>query len=607
MIFTDSIFIAETEVESFCQSLCLHEPNLKKIKFLIKLGLLPVYSSKGLNFFLKNDLLLFLDVFSEPDCDSLIKPRHVSLFLIEEQHVIKINCHTTIDLACDESAKDATFFSAIPNLVSHGSQSDQYLDEEESIQYFSGARLTTVAKGILKIANSQLSLSERSDMIAVTQFASSAYYMGSKRQLCGFLAEAISSVLPESGVVLDLMCGSGVASGAFSKVWRTFASDAQDFCKTLAVVHGGGFTRPLAESLLSKLLPIAQKHFECLQEPIIDFLEAEENIFCSDLNDSLIDEYRKFVIGFPTLSRNEQGRDWNPEVEVARRKIDPGCYPYCLFTSYFANSYFGLRQCAEIDSLRFAIDQIEDDEEKSWALGALLATLSALGTTFGGHFAQPGVVDFEKITLSKLSKVITKRSFSITHEFTVRLLNLAEKSEGSSRPVEIVSGPWEIALAELGKKVEQEQVLVYVDAPYTREEYSRFYHVLETLVNYTYPSCTGKGLTPTPEERFKSEFFTKTRSKVESTLVKVISSILDKGWACAWSYADSGAAEIYEVIKQVCSDKDCCVRSYSAPFVHKSQGGARPKSVTEYLMLFTPTEGTWEAGEKGGRKKGRCP
>ena len=489
----------------------------------------------------------------------------------------------------EDSASAPTFFSATRNLISaHKRLVIPANKAELSMSYFPGARLTTLSEKVFEFAKIQLDREKKADINATSQFARSAHYMGSKRALCGFLVEGISSVLPESGVVVDLMCGSGVASGAFSRLWKTYSSDAQQFCRILAVVHGGGFNRTAAQDLISNILAIFKQHFNDLQRHLADAIEREDKLFCRNTDESLLQEYKRFLISFPTLSSQNRTAYWNPQVEVNRRKENPSLYPYCLFTTYFSNVYFGLRQSVEIDSLRFSIDQLQDENEKNWALGALIATVSALGTTYGGHFAQPPVRNYNDITLRNLSGIIDKRSPSIIHEFAVRLLNLSEQSQNSDRPIEIVPGPWSNALSILYNELGSEPVLVYLDAPYTREEYSRYYHVLETLVTDTYPSRTGIGLTPTPEDRFKSEFFTKVESQIADALVSIITNILQRSWICAWSYSDSGAANIYEVISSVCRKMTCDIKSYSAPFVHKSQGGAKPKKVTEYLIIFSP-------------------
>ena len=214
----------------------------------------------------------------------------------------------------------------------------------------------------------------------------------------------------------------------------------------------------------------------------------------------------------PTLTWS--GR-WPLIENVEERKKDPSCYPYILFTAYFANSFLGLRQAVEVDSLRFAIDQLSSEAKQRWALGALVASVSRLATTYGGHFAQPLVRNWENVTLSKLRQILQKRIYSVIHEFSVRLMDLAKETETVSHPVHILPGPWQHALRELDEHSIAGPVVVYLDPPYKREEYSRYYHPLETLVTYRYPYAEGKGKTPSKKhgERFRSEIFYKKQSE----------------------------------------------------------------------------------------------
>lgn len=132
---------------------------------------------------------------------------------------------------------------------------------------------------------------------------------------------------------------------------------------------------------------------------------------------------------------------------------------------------------------------------------------------------------------------------------------------------------------------------VYLDAPYTRDEYSRYYHVLETLVRYGYPASIGRGRVPVKgEDRFSSDLFTRDASRMAERLAQIICAILRRGWLCAWSYADSGLAPIALVIDKVEQSMGgtCSIHSYSVPYNHHSQGRRPHKRVTEYLLLFTP-------------------
>ena len=52
------------------------------------------------------------------------------------------------------------------------------------------------------------------------------------------------------------------------------------------------------------------------------------------------------------------------------------------------------------------------------------------------------------------------------------------------------------------------QAVVYADPPYSKEHYSRYYHVLETLERYDYPEATGVGRYR--PDRFRTPFSVKT-------------------------------------------------------------------------------------------------
>jgi adenine-specific DNA-methyltransferase len=503
----------------------------------------------------------------------------------------------------------SAFYSGLRNLISlNGSRINgqdvnqlnlpysppaQMWDQKNQINlpYFSPARVRTSNFSVQEILSAQLEHNRIADISRVGEFARSAHYMGSKRHLAPFLVEAVSSVLPRSGKIVDLMCGSGSAAAAFSRIWSTWASDGQSFSRLLAKVQGAGFSVLQAEALLERIVPCAQEHAEKLGENLKYFLDLEDEIFHGDIGPRLLEEYRRFHKLFPTYPNGRSRARWNPVREVQKRKENQKLVPYCLFTSYFANVYFGVRRSVEIDSLRFAIDQLSDDDEKDWAIGALIASLSALGTTYAAHFAQPWIKGPENLTLTNLTKVLEQRAYSVIHEFSIRLLNLAEESERAPCPIQIVNGPWPVALSTLEPiLLPREQVLVYVDAPYRREEYSRYYHPLETLISYSYPSSLGSGRVPDKSlnERFESEFFTRSKSRSVLAYVDVIVSILKRGWMCGWSHSDSAAVSTVEVVEKVCESAACEVRSYAAPYTHRSQGGQRQKKVTEYLLVFLP-------------------
>jgi adenine-specific DNA-methyltransferase len=316
------------------------------------------------------------------------------------------------------------------------------------------------------------------------------------------------------------------------------------------------------------------------------FVQVEEDLFHKNVNYELMGKYLQFIDSFPTYPSNTHNRNWNPITEINDRKEDNNRYPFCLFTSYFANIYFGLRQCIEIDSLRYAIEKIKNIEEKNWALGTLIATTSSLASNYGGHFAQP-----IKITESNFAKIIESRSQSIFHEFSIRFINLALESEKKSYKIELLPGPFLQTLTKLEESnLGNNGIMIYVDAPYKRDEYSRYYHLLETLVQYNYPSSFGNGRVPKKGdgERFGSEFFTRNFNSLNEIFINLFSRILQNGWKCAWSYSNNGDANMKYIIEQVHDNTNCKTFSYSVPYVHRSQGRRGAKNVTEFLIFFIP-------------------
>jgi len=582
-----SKFISKNRIVNYYKNKYNIYLDTERLNSVINSGILPTYKYNDQDVFLKNDVFSLIPCMCSINEDSIINFSYMNHFL---KDIIHINPYTRIDLFHRAPVKESIFYSAIKNLISkHNVVQSAGSGVRRQVQYFSDSILTTVSDEIFSYTNMQLKKAKKSDVSLMSQFASSAHYMGSKRLLCGFIIEAISSVLPTTGVVLDLMCGSGIVTGAFSKIWKTFSSDAQEFCRILSIINGGYLAHESAQKIIDTLLPVSRKHIEEMQTNIGNMIEREDTLFCRNTDEALLNEYKEFLNSFPTFPNKKAPLEkWDPEIEVEYRRKERSRYPYCLFTAYFSNVYFGLRQCVEIDSLRYAIDQLKSDNERNWALGALITTISALGTTYGGHFAQPKIKTQDDITLANISKIIEIRSSSITHEFIVRLLNISKESQKSSSNIVTIPGPWEHALAATAQLVNSAQTLVYLDAPYKREEYSRYYHVLETLVDYNYPSCTGTGLTPNKCERFRSEFFKRDMKKIRDLLIKIISKILMNGWHCAWSYSDSGIANIYEVITAVSNKTICEINSFSAPSIHRSQGGAKNKSVTEYLIVFSP-------------------
>lgn len=562
----------------------------ENLEFLINNHLLPRYKIASEEFFLLEDIDFVISIIRSLQAYNDKETPLYELFYDRNSFIIRDLLNNEFDFNTQDIKESKVFVPAIRNLISKSKTNSLTSDKIESFSttYFSHSRITTSSKTICNLIYNQTEKIKLLEKENSSHFANSAYYMGSKKSLSSFLVEAISGILNREGMVVDLMCGSGAASGAFSNFWETISSDAQEFSCILAKIQGGGFSVSRAKELTDMIIKNARNHASDLMKDIKEFIDTEEDIFHSNTNNELLEKYKSFISSFPLYPDKINHSIWNPYYEVTRRKENKGTYPFCLFTCYFSNVYFGLRQCLEIDSLRFAIEELQNENEKEWALGVLIATISTLASNYGGHFAQP-----VKIEIGNLSKIIETRSQSIFHEFSIRFVNLAYESEKKSYPIKTIKGPYKNALLVLESILSDDrEVMVYIDAPYKRDEYSRYYHLLETLIQYSYPSSQGSGRIPDKNkgERFKSEFFTRNQTNVNELFINLLLRIINNRWNCAWSYSDNGDANIKYVLESVFQKSGCRIFSYSIPYKHKSQGKRQDKKVTEYLIFFIPNK-----------------
>ena len=419
--------------------------------------------------------------------------------------------------------------------------------------------------------------------------ARSANYQGSKAVFTPAICSIVRAFSTKNTVVVDLMCGAGSVSGSLADFRPVIASDAQSFSRNLAKVQGGGMDVISAKDILSKVLPSFIKYFDLLEDEVLFDLEKESEFLSTEISEPLCIDFTNWVSNYARVG-NENSNQASLKKKIELRKEDNFIKPGILFTRYYANLFYGVHQAAEIDALRMAISDLDNPLHQQWALGALTATISYCAYSYAGHFAQP------KMNLSKtgdtskqVKAILKKRSISVQHEFSARLLSLAEEREKTPYDIQDVEGPWEEALLKIDQMVSDKDVLVYLDPPYTRDEFSRYYHVLETLNHYNYPEISGKASVPLKggRGRFRSKFFSRNTTNIESLLVEIISECLERGWSCLWSYSSSGLANISKVLQQL-ENQTSCIEIFSADHAYSGQGKQKAKQVIEYFILLKP-------------------
>lgn len=350
-------------------------------------------------------------------------------------------------------------------------------------------------------------------------------YMGSKRDLAPHV-RAIVETCPE-GPLLDLFAGICFVSREVAPARPVWTNDAQAFASLIGEALFRAQKRPLRPSQYEDIAqPFFAANVQALTQRFKSSLAQEAEVF-ADKGVRRIKTYESRLASVQTALKLERERKF--------LALNRSAFPYRLFCLNFPGSYFGLTQCIEIDSIRFAIDRLSsfneiDDDDRRWMLLALGQAVSRIATTTG-HFAQ-----FLSINSNNQKTHIRQRKRVVWDEWLDALSSMAPVGTKKWRQKNKNFNEDAVALLKhLRGECEKPQV-IYADPPYTDDQYSRFYHVLETLVKYDYPISTGIGRYR--GGRFQSRFSLK--SDVSAAFTGLIEGAAALGAHLVLSYPQKG-------------------------------------------------------------------
>lgn len=444
--------------------------------------------------------------------------------------------------------------------------------------------------------------------------------MGAKgRVLRESLADILEQELPQDGTVLDLFSGTAIVASHCARRYRTIANDALKFCQVIAkgfIEHDSGkrkqfvaaldFDTDLRDNYLENRTRLEEHYTPVLrlEKYFLDQIapvnsnnngrragKTTEDLSCAlaayrlflEIPDAV---YRKTEVQRPSdLYRNAQALLAKESIEAYR--ANPKSRPFCLATAYYANIYFGVRQSIEIDSLRAAIEAITPnspfaEEKKTHYLSALIhcASVSTSGTS---HFAQPRHLrkDSEVLAMARRRRVDVVETFLKFSREIGTVVSDTTHRDGNAALV----GDFHQLIDENGVgphfKDSVRADLVYVDPPYTSDNYSRFYHVLEVLTTYDYPELAAKndeflrGRYPAIERRFQSSFC--RAGSVEQELERVIQATAGSGAKLVISYGSPNGLLLKNYARRepgcdpIRKLEDLCGRYFDAVTTHKQR------------------------------------
>lgn len=313
-------------------------------------------------------------------------------------------------------------------------------------------------------------------------FFRSLNYLGSKLRMLDAIGEVIDELSPPNSIVADLFAGSGSVSRYLSKNRTIIAADIQEYSRVIcsAVLNPSNTVVPrkFVQQCESSELHMA------LREACLEISQYEQESIVLAL-DSLPSQLCEFLEEASLLkSQSENYANCSSRLESALRKSHVKLHKLtdknpalATATLYYGGIYFSFKQTAAIDAILHQIE-ISAPNEKDTLLAALLGTVSNAVNTVGKQFAQPIQPRMANGLPKKgiASKVKKDREIDIFQNYAEMLEKYAALNS-SGLPHKALCLDFSEALDQLPSNTS----VVYADPPYTRDHYSRFYHVLETL------------------------------------------------------------------------------------------------------------------------------
>lgn len=328
-------------------------------------------------------------------------------------------------------------------------------------------------------------------------------YMGIKTKLLDYIVPEIKKITPESGIVLDIMSGSNAVSYALKEFFTVYTNDVQ-------------------------------RYSQVISDAII--VNQSETISSDSAADELVTNYK--------------------DNEINRY--------YHYFEDTYSGTYFSKKQCSDIDSLRYAIDQIANVERKNLYLFALMCAMCKVQST-PGHFAQ-----FMPATHSR---IIPLQSMNLYEEFLQKCNQYSSLCFTNTE-----NRSYCMDFHELLKDPSLQIDTIYLDSPYTQEQYSRFYHILETVVKYDCPEVNFKA--KYRNDRFQSSFCYKRT--VEDEFISIFDYCKSNNVNLLISYSNKGLVSV-DRLQEIAQTYFKNVSLTNIDYSHSTQGKGSNK-IQEILL-----------------------
>lgn len=348
------------------------------------------------------------------------------------------------------------------------------------------------------------------------------HYLGSKLRIVDVIKNNIDSVDPTHGYMCDLFAGSGTVSKYLSHTRPVISVDIQEYSRVICSallqpncidISSSDFVDLCKRSkhlqdITWALLPLVDYESTCIESSIA----GDPLPLCELLEKGSIISFEKGFIYECSKELNSKLK----EVCFRLSKLNMLSGPKALITRFYGGIYFSYEQSLELDVILEILFNY-DERSKNALLAAALSTASDIVNTVGKQFAQPlrprSSEGFPKKYIGE--RVQRDRGQKVFMIYEKWLDCYLRQPSPDCRNI-VIKGDYLEALDQ----IQQDVKVIYADPPYTRDHYSRFYHVLETMSLRDNPSLSTTTLDGTTFlsrglyrlERHQSPFCIKTKA-----------------------------------------------------------------------------------------------
>lgn len=347
-------------------------------------------------------------------------------------------------------------------------------------------------------------------MVKVEKIPHLLKYMGSKREILCYIDEVVEDLHANSPCFCDLFSGTAVVSAAFLDKYDVISNDVQQYSSVFANTYSSN---------------IAEQVDKKFREIVVDKAERLVKEFYA--------KYPQFQFDYSGIKGYE---DLN-NVEIRQQRLIKEDFDlgFSLFAKNYSGTYWSYEQCVWIDSIRAVAEDYKGSVGYYAILSALIFAMS-YSTQSTGHFAQ-----YRDVSSKNYEDILLYRKKDILSLFTKKLDELILiQNTTPNHSMTVTNLDYLDCL-----RIVPENSIVYADPPYSAVHYSRFYHVIETLVRYDHPHLEYKGRYR--DDRYQSPF---DKRKEAANAFKLLFKAVDERKShLILSYSDNGLLKYDELLE----------------------------------------------------------